>query len=368
MITRAGVRRAAPGDNDALIALASACPMEGEIALCVDRAPDFFALNRLEGERWEVALAEAGEGGVAGCVALSSRRAYLRGAPADTFYTGDLKVHPDRRGGPAADALELWVRDTAAAEDPDRPIMLTILAGNAPMERRMAGPRGLPRLDPFATIRSHAIPLLHRRREGVDGVRVAPATRSDLDEMAGLWARVAPGRQLAPVLDAGSLANWVERAPGLALHDYLVARDGNGRIGGFVAFWDQTPLKTLRVTGYSRRLAAVRAGLNVAARVVGTAPIPRVGEPLTCRTAVHLCVPADRPAVLRALVLDAYHRWRGRASVLLVGLDRRDPLTAGLGGLLAQPTDVHACITSGRGRYHGPPLDDRPLHYEIALV
>lgn len=389
------IRPATPADNPALIALAAACPMEGEIALRVDRAPDFFALNRLEGERWEVAVADAPWGGLAGCVALSSRRAYLGGAPADTFYTGDLKVHPTGRGSAAADALELWVRDTAAAEDAELPILLTILAGNASMERRMAGPRGLPRLDRFATIRSYAIPLLHRRREPAGDMRVHTADERDLEEMAALWTAVAPGRQLAPVLDAAGLAAWIARAPGLALEDYLIARDRDGRVAGFVAFWDQTPLKALRVTGYSRRLGVVRVGLSLAARAVGAAPIPRVGEPLTCRTAVNVCVPADRPDVLRALVLHAYDRWRGvngprrggtpggrrgaaaslpgamtagGASVLLVGLDRRDPLAVGLGGLLAQPTDIHACVTSGRGRYGGPRLDDRPLHYEIALV
>ena len=42
-------RWAAPQDNRDLIALADACPMEGDVGLCVYRAPDFFALNRLEG-------------------------------------------------------------------------------------------------------------------------------------------------------------------------------------------------------------------------------------------------------------------------------------------------------------------------------
>ncbi|MBW3552800.1 MAG: hypothetical protein KY466_04770 [Gemmatimonadetes bacterium] len=361
------LRTALPADNRALIALAAACPMEGDIGLRVDRAPDFFALNRLEGDAWEVAVVESPAEEIAGCVALSRRTAYVHGRAAPTFYTGDLKVHPSRRGGEAADALERWVAASAARTDPERPILLTVLKGNAAMEKRMPGPRGLPRLEPFATVRSHAVPLLLPRRRD-DDLRITLAGPRDLDPMMALWGRVAPERQLAPVLDPDALGRWIADAPGLELRDYLLARDRGGTLQGFVAFWDQAPLKTLRVTSYSRRMALVRGAINLGARGIGAATVPPVGEPLRARTAVHLCVPAGRPDVLRALVLEAYGRFRGRYALLLVGLDIRDPLRAALAGLWSQPTDIHACVTAGTGRYRGPRLDERPLHYEIALV
>jgi hypothetical protein len=94
-----------------------------------------------------------------------------------------------------------------------------------------------------------------------------------------------------------------------------------------------------------------------------------VGQALRCRTAVHLCVPHDQPAVLRALVRQGYHDLRGLGDAFFtVGLDVRDPLCAALRGLWAQPTDVHAYVTTARGAYNGPALDGRPLHHEIALV
>jgi len=37
-------------------------------------------------------------------------------------------------------------------------------------------------------------------------------------------------------------------------------------------------------------------------------------------------------------------------------------------GLNAQPTDIRACISATEGTYDRPPLDDRPLRFEIALV
>ena len=130
------VRDAGPDDGPALVALAEACPMRGDVGLCVDRAPDFFALNRLEGDRWRVGVVDGADGAAVGCVAVAEREAWLNGVARTVLYVGDLKVHPAHRGGGAADALEEWVR--AACEQwggPEALVHLTILAGNRAMER-----------------------------------------------------------------------------------------------------------------------------------------------------------------------------------------------------------------------------------------
>lgn len=363
------VRDARPADNGALVALAAACPMAGDVTMCVDRAPDFFALARLEGERWRVGVATADDG-VIGCVGASERWAYLDGAPTRTAYASDLKVHPAHRGGAAADALEEFARDACRGFGGDRvPLLVAVLAGNRAMERRTPGPRGLPALTPFATVDVHAVPFLWPRSTAVAGLRVSSARDEDLDEMGALWGRLAPSRQLAPVLDAERLAAWVSRAPGLAVHDYLLARRADGRIAGFLALWDQRAFKQLRVLGYSPRLAAARRAVNAAARIVGTPRLPAPGSALASVAALHLCAPADEPAVLRALLLHAYaERRRSGAVFFTLALDRQDPLTRALGGLLAQPTAVRAYATTPEGRWAGDRLDARPLHFEAALV
>ena len=137
------VREARSTDNAALVALAAACPMEGEIGLCVDRGPDFLALSRLEGERWQLGVVEAPGGGIAGCVLVAQRDCWLNGAPARVLYAGDLKVHPAYRGGPVADALVQYLCAVGRGWlGGDAPTWLTVLAGNSSMEQRMRGPRG----------------------------------------------------------------------------------------------------------------------------------------------------------------------------------------------------------------------------------
>ena len=103
------VRDAEPADNDSLVQLAAACPMRGDLTMCIDRAPDFFSLVKLEGERWRVGVADV-DGTVVGCVAASERLSYVNGAATRTGYVGDLKVHPAHRNGVTADALAEFSR------------------------------------------------------------------------------------------------------------------------------------------------------------------------------------------------------------------------------------------------------------------
>ena len=363
------VRDATTDDNNALIALAAACSMEGDIGFRVTREPDFFQLARLEGSVRRIGVAEV-DGRVVGSVMGAVRHAYLHGTPQPTLYVGDLKVHPLARRAGVADALSEWAR-CALAEmgGSETPVLLTILAGNRAMESRTPGRALVPRFGRFATIRAFSIPLLFPCAEAKDGLVVTPARAADVEEMAEVWERVAPRRQFAPVFDADSLAAWIDASPGLAITDYRVARDRHGRIVGFLGWWDQTSFKQSQITHYSARLRAVRAAVNTIARLTGGVALPAVGGTLRYRTAIHLCVPPEHPSVLRALVRRSHAELRtARYAFATIGIDVRDPLCSALDGLFAQPTDINAYVCTPSGAYSGASLADRPLHYEIALV
>ncbi|MBW3575228.1 MAG: BtaA family protein [Actinobacteria bacterium] len=363
-------RDASEADNPALLELASACPMEGDIGLCIRRRPDFFALNRLEGDRWRVGVVDGPEGQPIGCIAIAERVVHLDGRPSPSMYVSDLKVDPRHRGSGAADALTTFARDVCLdAEGEHVPTFLTILAGNRAMERRLGGPRGLPHVRRIATVRSHSISLLWPRRPPqVDGLRIERAGPDDMEEMAQRWREVAPGRQFSPVHDADSLTAWIERAPGLDPSCYRLARWADGRLAGFVGLWDQSSFKQTVVTGYSPKLAAVRLAFNTVAPAMHAPRLPPAGGELHHLTAVHVCVPPECPEVLRALVVDAYNELRGSGySFLSIGLDAADPLSAALSGLLSQPTDIWACVATLDGA-ESLSFDGRPVHHEIALV
>jgi hypothetical protein len=365
------VRPAGPSDNAELIALTLACPMEGDIGLCMDRSPDFFTLNGLEGDRWRVGVALDPNGKIVGSVAATSREVWLDGKPKTIGYAGDLKVHPTWRNRTYADALQRWCGETIGEMcGPKVPILVTVLAGNKPMETRAAGPRGMHVLRKIGTTRAHTVFLLWRRRTPrASGLQVRRAGTADLEAMAAHWGRVAAGRQLAFTYGEGSIPAWIARAPSLNVSDYWVAHDGDGRLVGFCGFWDQESFKHMRVTRYSTSLRRVRTVFNAAAPIVGATKLPAEGESLRYVTAVNVCVPADRADVFRAIVLTAYNELRGHGySFMSIGLDVHDPLAAGLEGLMAQPTDVNAFVTGPSGTYEGPDFAPGIIHNEIALV
>jgi hypothetical protein len=249
--------------------------------------------------------------------------------------------------------------------------VITVLAGNRAMERRLSGRRGIPRFRKIGTIRSHSIPILWKRkaRRGEAPIEVTPADWSDVPAMTALWSLLSRERQLAPVMTPHSLSSWIRKAPGLDISSYRLGRSRDGAVLGFIGVWDQRPFKQLTVAGYSRRLTAVRYAFNALAPLVGAERLPKPGSPLRCATVVHVCVPPDRPDVLRALLLDAHNELRRSGfSFLNIGLDVQDPLSSALSGLLAQPTDVNAYMLAERGGVPPENLDARPLHYEIALV
>ncbi len=363
------LREATPPDNAALIELAASCPMNGEMSLRMDRGPDFFALNRLEGDRWSVTVAERA-GSLVGCIAMSERSVYINGRPTRTGYVGDFKVHPAHRDTRIADALSLRAEPWFASLPPTAPIFITVLARNKAMERRLSGPRGVASFQKVGTIRTHSVPILWRRRQRRHAsVRVDQARWSDLDEMVALWNTVARLRQLAPVLSARSFADWIRNAPGLDISSYRLARSASGELVGFFAVWDQRSFKQLTVVGYSRRMNVARLAFNSLCPFIGVERLPAAGSPLECVTVANVCVPADRSDVLRAMLRSAYNELKGRrCSFMNVGLDVRDPLSKALSGFLAQPTDVNAYMMRIRSGVVPAPLDDRPIHYEIALV
>ncbi|MDQ3610111.1 MAG: GNAT family N-acetyltransferase [Actinomycetota bacterium] len=359
-------RDATGADNDALLALTAACPMEGDIGLCLQRRPDFFALNRLEGSSWRVGVVDDHDGAPIGCIAVAERQVYLQGKPTRSMYVSDLKVHPTHRGRGAAEALTAYARRVCdETGGPDIPLFFTVLAGNASMQRRLSAVDGSVIAGRVATLRAHSVPLLWRRRtRRPDGDRVTRATEADVGDMAQLWQRVAPMRQFAPVHDSASFSAWVAAAPGLDLSCYLLARDRTGALLGFVGMWDQSAFKQLQVTSYSPSMAAFRAGYNAAAPAFGAARLAGRGGFIRSLNAVNVCVPSDRSGVLRSLLLAAYDDHRGQGcSFLNIGLSLDDPLTAGVRGLMAQHTDVLGLVAGSAAAYTG-----RPLHHEIALV
>jgi GNAT superfamily N-acetyltransferase len=362
------VRPARPDDNAALLDLVEACPMRASFSLRTSRRPDFFALTRLSGEWGRVLVIQTAAGTLAGCIAVHGRRCWIGGQLRPSLYIGDLRVHPAWRRQGLRDALVSAASRLAAEIDPDMPGLVTVLAGNRAVRSLLAGKGGTAPLLRFATVRLHTLPLI-RRRKPPSSLRITAAGPQDASEMAALWSRLAPRRQFTQARDEVTLSEWVAAAPGLGWPSYWLARRPDGSLAGFLAVWDERGCKETTVLEYSSGAAAFRAMYNAVAPALGGAPLPRRGETLRALQVVHLCVAPEEPDTLRALLLAAAEGGRGLGAVALtIGLDVSDPAVRALAGIPAITTDVEAYVLTAGGPWRGAPLDDRPLHFEIALA
>jgi predicted N-acetyltransferase YhbS len=355
------VRLANEADNEQLLALTRACPMEGSIALCTERDPNFFALTELQGDPTYVAVAEDGDGRIVGSASLAARRVYVDGRETPCLYAGDLKVAPRARGGAVVQRLHQLL-DEAVSDLPVELGYTSIIVGNSAAEALAGSRRGMPLYRPLGRVRICAV--VGASLGGWEPNGVTTATPDDLPELVALLNRYNAEHNFAPVWTDVGLAEALE-APGLALDRFHIVREG-GRIVGALAAWDQSAFQRTRVLAYPRSLAFYRALHNLAARARREPRIAKRGDILRQLSITHIAVEGSRPTVLRRLLASVWRRSGGRF-VLTFGLAERHPLLEGFAGFRVRsfPTVVYALTRPGSS-WARHDFNGRPLFHEIS--
>jgi GNAT superfamily N-acetyltransferase len=303
------VRHAAAADGAQLTELSRVCPMQGNIELRIDRAPDFFALCRCRGEgtTW-VALAG---GAIVGCASVSRRPAYVFGEPTVMGYVCDVKVHPDyRHGGVGRRLLE----EVVVGEGNREPTFYagTTAHGNRAVDNLLLGlgeKHPICKVGSFASFQLLTMPL---GRED-SSCSIAPAKDEDEEELSGLLDQTHRGYTFGPVFARGGLRQILSRSPGMQMSDYLVAR----RVGKIVAtlgIWDPTAVKQTHVLRMPRSLRLLSAASRMGA-VLGLPALPCQGQELHFRYVRH---PAGEVTALAALLRRALREARARADHFLL--------------------------------------------------
>ncbi|MFP5502091.1 MAG: hypothetical protein ACLGIN_06350 [Candidatus Sericytochromatia bacterium] len=351
-------RWATAEDDAALVELVRRCPMHGEIALYFDRAPSFFALSRLQGEGAHVCVIDhpAGRGLAASAAVARMPGVFVNGEPRTVFYACDLRIAPDMRGGRMLKRLYDFLTDWGLAQGFDLG-MTTVMQGNAAMAGVIAGKGGVLPYHHLATMRNYTLQTLLPVRPPV-GLTIRRATMADVPAMVALWNRVQAERQFAP---HGSEASMAARLEG-----YWLAFRGD-RLVGLLHGWDQRSFKRMVVTGFSPGMARMRRWYNPLARVLRAAPIPGPGSALPYVYATRPC--AETPEVLHALYRHVLGEAR-RDGHLFVStmLDREDPQTPALGGLLKRHVDIELYAMDPQRRWSREDLRGRPAYFDPALV
>jgi ribosomal protein S18 acetylase RimI-like enzyme len=329
------LRPADPSDNDDLVALAARCPMQADVSLLIERAPDFFALGRARGHGWTlVARAPVGperRPEIVGCVSIARRRVWTHGRPRDVAFVADLRVAPTHRGQGLSQAL----LDALAADEAENPAIAYVGAtasGNAAVDgvvRRFG--RWCP-LSPIASmIGWQLLPMYSLRIPG--GVELGSAEERDRADVVALLDEFGRDRALAPVFGEGGFADLLARSPGMVLSDHLVARR-RGRLLAVLGAWDAKLVKQTRVVGMPPAVRALVGVSRAAGRLLPLPRLPQVGERLTARYLRHFAHARGEEAALAALIRVALNDARARRDhFALFACDRQDPLQRCLVGI-----------------------------------
>lgn len=243
--------------------------MDARLTVNVDRAPDYFALARLQGEDPVVFVAEQ-KGRIIGICGTAFRKVRLRGRETAIAYIGGIKIDREYRKGLAAFRLMKAVADYLT-ESPVRLGVIMIMGHNRAMDAILSGRGGIP---PFAKIfrfkLAFLLPSSWYRSAGSYDVRFARET--DSVELRELFETYYADYELSPVWSSGKFRELFSQH-NFHLSDGQVALQ-NGRIAAALFPWDQRAIKNTVIQAYG----GIFRLLYLAQKPFHLLPVP--GEPL----------------------------------------------------------------------------------------
>ncbi|PIQ24231.1 hypothetical protein COW36_10440 [bacterium (Candidatus Blackallbacteria) CG17_big_fil_post_rev_8_21_14_2_50_48_46] len=335
--------RASSADNTGLLALVAEAPVvTPAFSYILDRAPDYFAFSRFQGEKTQIQVAHSSEKEVLGTISVVHDRVWLRGQPQPVAYTADLRVSQRARGLGLGDRLMQNAMALARGAS-DQPVFTVVMKDN-PVGLKMnanLARDGIAEMRKVAEIRLYfflALPCL----KAPGAYQSHPAQVSDLREMHALWVRVKRGQNLARAWSYDDWLAWIQAVPELEISDYLLARNQAGELCGFFAVWNQQALRRIRLTQSGFALRSLRTVWNTFHGVWGLPLLPGAGQILPVCQVLNLCVAPEHRRALSVLLSSALAGLRKQDALLLgMALDLQDPLNHELKHFIASTSDLY---------------------------
>ncbi len=328
------IREAIPEDNERLIDLARRCPMQGQFEMYSDRYPDFFATNRLQGERSLIYVAEHAETqAIVACIAFTEKHERRDGKDVIVLHVGDLRTDPSiRRTRVAGRLVQLYKEllgtgryDHGVAEflqGNEKAIRLNKIMGEA----FEIGAEGQVNFYQLLPVRNYKASKVYHYRPAAEGDKAA------IVELLEASYGTTPG---APAFSIPWLEARLLEHPSFQLQDIWLALNQAGEILAIAGLWDQSSFRRTIASRYTR---AMKNGVRLLA-MLGLLwklpPIPREGEALRY---AFVRWPAARPGHADALNALCRHllgkvRREGNYQFLSIGFHELDPLQHALDGL-----------------------------------
>ena len=354
------LRRATRDDNPHLLELFGSVPMQGELVLATQRAPDFFRLYDMQRGDTELWVNE-GEDGLDSMGTLLVREGWLEGRPCRVGYLGDLRTRfSARRSRSLARFYGPLLEETAKRLGVEA-FLTAVMASNAAALQALVKRKAHRVNQPHYTLlRRFAAVSVHftRRRQPRPGrFLVRRATPEDVPAMAALLDADHRKRPFGYRYDLGELEHRLERWPGLSVDGCYLAFDGGGKLVGCTSAWDPEAVKRYRVMAYRGSMRWVKWGYDAMATVLRAPRLPEPGNDFRYFYLCNTSIVGEDPAILRALVERVYADHHGKGyHFFSLYMDEGDPLHPALQGFFQRRLDFHlyAVTPASSAREHFP--------------
>jgi hypothetical protein len=361
---------AGPADDAALRRLLREDAVAGQVTLCFEREPSYFAAAALQGPFHQAILARAPDGAAVGMASRSVRELWVNGGVQPVGYLSQLRASGRFAWGAGRAAVLGRAFDFVRSLHADGRAgfyLVSIVAGNTPAERLLlAGLPGYPLLHPLGGLSTYAVAARPGRLSLPAGLRLIQGSVDHVAEIVHCLARNGARRQLAPGWQASDLSG-AAALPGLTPDSFWLALAG-GRVVGCAARWDQRSVKQTIIRGYGGFLRRARPVLNRIGRLGGWPALPPPGAGLRLAYASHIAVDDDDPQVFGALFGTLRRAAAARGDDWLVlGLPAGHPWATQVRRYrhVAYPSRLYAAAWDASAL---PALADRAAWPEIAVL
>lgn len=302
------IREATPDDNEQLIALARRCPIQGHLQFYSDRYPDFFALLRLQGDKFYSYVAEDKDGRITACAVFVERSVVWNGHLVKTLHFGDLRTDPSvRRSRIALSFIKKY--DEILLNGDYHHGVAEFAAGSKTavnaqkylskeIEVRYDGCVRMFQLIPLWTYRVSKR-WQYRRARAEDLPSIIELLRDTYKDTPG-----------SPPFSSEWMESALDQHPSFTIENLWVATDTEGKVVASIGLWDQAPVRQVVATQFSKIAKFTVRFLAMTGLLWRLPPVPQEGRPLAYMIFRWPALKGDSEEALRSLMRHLLNRVR----------------------------------------------------------
>lgn len=326
------IRRSSFEDNEGLLKLTKACPMDGLIKLRIDRNPDFFSLLKLKGEYLLFVAEENNQ--IIGAIAFIEKLAYINRKPQLTGYISDLKILPEHRNTLVAIRLVREIDDLIKSKGINYTFILSA-KGNKAVNNLFKGRAGTT-----GTIKAADFDIfqfLPKKKQTQSRLNIIPYKEKYENEILELLNNYNREFQFG---------NYLERKRKIDGDQAWIVLE-NGKAVAFLSVVDMEPYKQNVVLNIP---LAIKIPLSLVSIFLPFFKVPKVNQSIKMMYVQHLAFATNHQTDAIELIKQARHyTYLKEKTFLSIGMDKRNIFSKKLKSLAASHFESEGFVVASPG-------------------